>query len=324
MTGEFIRKNAVRVVLLGPQRMAPILDQAFSLLDVEGNVAVITAGWQEREAEDQELTNALGRPGINLKLYARSDEVFRDDPELFEANRVKQDFLKQLQELYRRRLTHAMAAARQMQRLAHSDSVASGEVVVPHLSRAIAMVRQLDDEHAAQVEARIGQFHTEWKPSERPAVARQRAEIQAILDQCEAVAIAGGHVVALLNRMRLFGLQATLAQLPIVAWSAGAMVLTERIILFHDSPPQGRGDAEVLGNGLGLIPGLVALPNARRRLLLDDRQRIALFARRVAPAHCVALDERCWLHYTSGQAWRAGPTTRQLTESGQCVVIEAV
>jgi hypothetical protein len=48
-------------------------------------------------------------------------------------------------------------------------------------------------------------------------VQRRRDEIHEILSKCSAVAIAGGHVAILLNRLRLFGLEQALARLPVMA-----------------------------------------------------------------------------------------------------------
>jgi hypothetical protein len=75
-----------------------------------------------------------------------------------------------------------------------------------------------------------------------------------------------------------------------VAWSAGAMVLTERVVLFHDDPPHGEPAAELLDAGLGLVRDIVALPDARRRLAMSDPDRLAALSRRFAPATCVTLD----------------------------------
>jgi hypothetical protein len=131
-------------------------------------------------------------------------------------------------------------------------------------------------------------------------------------------------VASLLNRMRLFELQALLTSLPrplpVFAWSAGAMAITERVVLFHDSPPQGPGNAEILGEGLGLLPGIVALPHASRRLRLEDPKRVSLFARRFKPDVCVALDEldrAVW----DGRRWTTGPSTKQLLPSGEVVLM---
>ena len=62
-------------------------------------------------------------------------------------------------------------------------------------------------------------------------------------------------------------------ELPVVAWSAGAMALTSKVVLFHDYAPRGSHEAEVFDRGLGRVPGVIALPHARRRLRLEDRAR---------------------------------------------------
>jgi len=101
----------------------------------------------------------------------------------------------------------------------------------------------------------------------------------------------------------------------VVAWSAGAMALSERVVLFHDSPPQGAGDPEVLDAGLALCRQLVALPHARERLRLEDPVRVALFARRFAPATCVVLDSGARLDW-DGVGWTAGAHTQRLERRG--------
>lgn len=318
---------------MGPQRLAPMVDHALELLDIapDGRVALVTAGWQERESEDGELMDALGgRPSVNLRLHARGDLVYAEDTELFALHRARQDRLKELQNLYRRRLGHAMAAAVEMQGLCpaagHAPAPAD-DIPSAQLSGAIEWVQALDRDHVRQAKAINDAFLRDVAPLTRTAVARERAEILAILDDCSAVAIAGGHVAVLLNKLALFGLGNVLGTKPIVAWSAGAMVLTERVVLFHDTPPQGRGYAEVLGRGLGLMPNVVVLPHARRRLLLDDAQRISLFARRFLPRRCVALDERCYISYFVGDLgsamWRANELARYMHSDGSCVSMAA-
>ena len=47
----------------------------------------------------------------------------------------------------------------------------------------------------------------------------------------------------------------------VVAWSAGAMALTERVVLFHDFVPHGVAQTEVYGAGIGVVPGVVAAPS---------------------------------------------------------------
>ncbi|MCY1067848.1 MULTISPECIES: Type 1 glutamine amidotransferase-like domain-containing protein [Nannocystis] len=304
-----------RGVLLGPQRHHQIVDKAADMLGIDGQIAAVTAGWQEREAEDQELCAALGNRAVNLMLHARAETAFREDPELFAAHRAKQDRLRQLQDLYRLRLASHLKAARRVQ-----QAQAPRDLIESELEEAVQAIRLLDAHHVAKTQHIQKDFDRKVKPLERPAVVKQLKEIEAILAGCAGVAIAGGHVAVLYNRLRLFDLGPRLADLPIIAWSAGAMVVASRIVLFHDSPPQGRGNAEVLEGGLGLFPGVVPLPHARRRLNLQDPGRITVFARRFAPATCVALDERCFIHF-EGPRWSAGANTFQLRTDGHLVAL---
>lgn len=305
-----------RGVLLGPQRLAPIVDKAADMLGIDGQIAAVTAGWQEREAEDQELCAALGNRAVNLMLHARAEAVFRDDPELFAAHRAKQDRLRHLQDLYRLRLASHLKAARRLQQ-AHAPR----DLVEAELEESIQAIRLLDAHHVVKTQHIQTEFDRRVRPLERPAVVRQLAEIEEILGKCRGVAIAGGHVAVLFNRLRLFDLGPRLATLPIIAWSAGTMAVANRIVLFHDNPPQGRGNAEVLEGGLGLFPGVVPLPHAKRRLNLGDAARITVFARRFAPSTCVALDERCFIHF-EGPRWTAGPNTFRLCTDGHLIALQ--
>ena len=297
-------------VLLGPQRLAITVDRELEAMKIEGPVAAITAGWQEREAEDQELQAALGNRAVNLMLHARSDAVGRDDPDLFAAHRAKQDRLRQLQALYRGRLAHALDAARELQK-----TEGPRDLVGPEIAAAIAAIQLVDRQHLARIQAIEDEYEATMRPYERPVVQAHREELADIISRCCAVAIAGGHVVSLLTRLRLFDVGPLIATRPILAWSAGAMCLTDRVVLFHDSPPQGQGNAEILEAGLGLFPGLVVFPHARRRLRLHDANRVALLAGRFAPALCVALDERSKVAY-DGACYAAAAGTTVLGADG--------
>jgi hypothetical protein len=128
--------------------------------------------------------------------------------------------------------------------------------------------------------------------------------------------IAGGHVAVIVNRLRLFGLLELAGARPIIAWSAGAMALTERIVLFHDDPPHGQAISEVLDAGLGAIPELVVLPDARTRLRLGDTARVGELAQRYAPASCIAMDRGSQIWIDDGRIARAVAAQR-LDSSGR-------
>jgi hypothetical protein len=111
-----------------------------------------------------------------------------------------------------------------------------------------------------------------------------------MLADSAALVITGGHVGMLLRTLRLFALPVR-DDLPVIAWSAGAMALTDKVVLFHDHAPQGSHEAEVYDRGLGRVRGVVALPHARRRLRLDDRARCAVLARRFPHHRLLLLDD---------------------------------
>ncbi len=305
------RSTNLPLVLLGPQRIEPTLVDAFDQLHIEGTIAAVTAGWQEREAEVEEMREHVDRPVVNLLLHARAERLFAADPDLAQAYRQRQRTSIELQRLYRLRLNHTLAGAKEMFTL-RTDP----KFLLPERKAAIAAVRRLDARHLRSLRKVHQQFESEHRPFAHRALAAQREELAEQLDGCSALAIAGGHVAVLLNRLRLFGLLELAAELPIVAWSAGAMALAERVVLFHDHPPQGAGDAEILDAGLGLFADLLPLPHARYRLRLDDPLRVAIFARRFAPALCVALDDGNRIERRDG-VWQPHGGTQRLTSRGK-------
>jgi hypothetical protein len=299
------------MVLCGPQRLRPTIGAIAADLGVQGTVALVTAGWRDRESEDDELRRHLGLPSLNLRLYGRWEEMVRRDPEYFDLHRRRQDQLRQLQRLHRHRLTRAMADCQDL-----LGRQGQAWLLEPERDAAVASLAALDAHHLARIKAVHQQFERDVQPGNRPVIAEQRAEVAEAMNGVDTVAIAGGHVAVLLNRLRLLALRPLLARRTVIAWSAGAMALTERVLLFHDLPPQGAGDAEMFDHGLGLAPGLVLLPHARRRLRLDDRKRVRLMARRLRPARCLALDDGASVRLRGGQVVGESVGVRQLGEAG--------
>ena len=78
------------------------------------------------------------------------------------------------------------------------------------------------------------------------------------------------------------------------------MMLTERIVLFHDSPPFGKNLAQMMSYGLGVCRGVVVLPDISLRVQLEHRAGIERFAQRMAPACCVGLDAGSRLVWEGG------------------------
>jgi len=297
----------VRVVLLGPQRR-PTLDGVVRSLGLAGPFATVTAGWREREPDDGELSALLGGSAghhsaghhgvVNLGLYRRGVDVAERDPVFAAGWDELRRTLAGLQEVYLLRLDYALRAVYAVQRQAGSGSEAAEE--------AVAAVRSLDEAHRRRVNGARGEFYARLVPHERPVIAAHRDEVAALLRDAGALVVAGGHVGVLADVLHLFNVAAALnGGSLVIAWSAGAMALTDRIVLFHDRAPQGPGHPEVYGSGLSLLRDVVLLPHARARLLLDDAPRMAVLARRFAPARCVPLEAGSRIDVPDG-VWPAG------------------
>jgi hypothetical protein len=299
------------VILLGPQQAGGgHAGAVLRELGVTGPVALVTAGWQEREADDAALIAALGLPVVNLRLHARSEAVFAGDAPLTQAYKARQELLRHLQGFYRVRLDYIDDAAR-----AISVRHVEPELLEQEWQVSVDLFRQIDSDHLERCRKIHAEFEDRWRLGERAIIARHRSEIAAVIGASAAVVIAGGHVASLLNRMKLFDVVGLAAGKPMVAWSAGAMVLTERIVLFHDYPPYGKAIAQVLDAGFGLAPGLVVLPDPLRRIRMDDTLGIARFAQRMAPSTCVAMGQGTQVVFEHGRILRA--SVDRLTTSGE-------
>ncbi len=275
-----------KLFLLGPQPEYASLKTVLSRLELNGPVALITAGWETEEEYDQELRQAIGVECHNLKLFNRTEQLFADDPDLIQTLQARQDELRHLRDAYNGRLFHLLKAARQIIRR-HDDLID----LDAERESAIEMVRQLDRQYFVRTSQIIDDYEEQLKLAQRPLVVAHRREVAGLLRRSSAILISGGHVAIILNRLRIFGILETSRELPIVAWSGGAMALADQVVFFHDSPPQGAGNPEILRAGMGLFHDLLPLPDARTRLNLEDTARVALFARRFDSFRCAMFDE---------------------------------
>jgi hypothetical protein len=297
------------VTLLGPQRR-PSLQHVVRDLDSHAPVVTVTAGWLEREDEDAELQELLGGRAVNLGLHGRWLDVHAQDREFAHAERDHDAALAELRSIYLSQLDHALLAA---------YGVGHARETRPRLSEAafgdaIDVIRLVDHQHLTRVRDAHQAFYAAWRPEERPAIAHHREEVRKVLTQAQVVVVAGGHVGELVRVLHLFHVEPHLPQV-LIAWSAGAMALSERLVLFHDFVPHGVAQTEVFGEGLGVVRGLVPLPHMRRRLRTDDQVRMSVLARRFAPARCVVLDDGVRLPLTADGL--PPPDARLLTDDGQ-------
>lgn len=295
-----VNNTSRTAVLLGAQRFNPTLGRVVASLGIKGRIALITAGWQEREREDEELSTHLGSNTVNLALHARGSVVFHQDKELAVAHRVRQDLLRHLQEIYRIRLEAAFEAERDVR--AYDTPAAIRDEVT---AASIEAIRSLDAWHLEQCARVRAEFDVRLEVTERAAIQRQRNDLKEQLKDCVGVAIAGGHVAVLINRLGIFDIDGLIGDRPVFAWSAGAMAISDRMVLFHDDPPQGRIARQVLDVGLGFVPQTVVLPEPERRLHMEAHDRVSLVALRFAPARCLAFPACSYVVWQGGRLHRA-------------------
>lgn len=269
---------------------------------------MLSAGWRSDETDDEPLRRHLGPDVAVLPIYTWFEVVMRELPELRADYRARQDELARLRKLHRLRLNHALAAFGEVrdERKTDADPLAD-----EYLQHTLADVRRID-EQLLDGARKIVEAHEASQPwNQAPVVSRLKERAHQLLREARAVVLTGGHVAVLLNRLQFFGVDTVLHELhragtPILAWSAGSMVLTERIVLFYDDPPDGQPYPELLDRGFGLVKDLVLLPHATQRLRLDDRRRVALMAARFAPAVCLGLDNGSALQWRANRWWNRG------------------
>ena len=303
------------VTVLGPQRQ-PTLDRVLASLGIDGPIVAITAGWQEREADDGELMSLLDGRGLNLRLHARWIAALEADPEYAAAEREHHVVLEQTQQLYLLRLDHAIRAAYEvLQRAGQHPRTQEAAV-----EDALDIVRTIDATHVRRIGELRQAFDEAWRPAERHTISGHVEEIAHLLGQAACLVMAGGHVGELLWLLELFGVRDHLPA-QVVAWSGGAMTLADRIILFHDRVAHGPAQAEVLDAGLGVVHDVVLLPHARRRLRTEDATRMSVLSRRFAPARCVVLDDGMALDF--GRDSTLPTNARVVNADGRIVEQEA-
>ena len=274
----------MNITLLGPQRQVSGAKAAVAELIPTGPIAAINAGWRDRESADEELNAVLGGRMVNLELYRRWQELIEDDPSYAAAERRLNAALDALRTAYQLRLQHALAAVR-----AVAQRIREPEIRAAASADAIEAVRDLDRWHLTSGAELRSTFSAEVRLGDRATVDAHCREIRDLIESSAGMVITGGHVGVLLHLMQIFDLASVITS-PLITWSAGAMALSERVVLFGEQTPQRPREVEVYAEGLGVFGHGVCFPHARRRLRLDDHNQIALLTTRLAPRAGLVLD----------------------------------
>lgn len=298
----------MKVTLLGPQRRTSATRTAVAELIPTGSVATVNAGWRERESADAELGDVLGGRMVNLRLYQRWTELITHDHEYAAAERKLQDDLEEQQAVYALRLFHAVAALDEVHRRDKMPDVQAAAV-----ADGIRALRDLDTWHLAEVSRSRQQFYRTTEIGSRATVAAHRRELAELIDASAGMVITGGHVGVLLHLLHVFGLAAMIKP-PVITWSAGAMALSERVVLFGAHRPAGRRLPEVWAEGLGVYTGVIPFPHPRHRLPMHDPYQLALLARRFKGWTCLLFDDGVRVDLTDG--WPPPVGARWITREG--------
>jgi len=275
----------MHVTLLGPQRRVTAAQAAVAELIPEGPVATVNAGWQERETDSAELGGVLGGRMHNLELFRRWQEILAADAEYAAAERRLTALLAELQAVYAIRLNFLMATVAAISHRREIPAVQSAATL-----DTIRALQELDRWHLDVVAETRGEFFAAVRLGERDTIQRHRAEIAEAVAGCAGMVFAGGHVGVLLHVLHIFDLR-RVVKAPLVAWSAGAMALSDRVVLFHDFAPAGDRHPEMYAEGLGVYSHVLPFPHPRRRLRLDDASRLGQLARRLEPRVGVLLPD---------------------------------
>ncbi len=259
-----------------------MLPETLARLGIEGPIALVSAGWRHDEPRDEPLREAVGMEVRNLGLYASFRVLEREASDLVAAYTLKQAVLRRLKDRYRAAIVPALTACRELWTRRRDANC-------PWFVQAVRNIQAIDAIFLEEADRLHRSFEEESHPFRHPRVRAEIDRIRGLLEGTQAVLLAGGHVGVLRNRLFFFGFDRWLPGRTILAWSAGAMALSDRVVLFHDHTTYGVGLAEVLDRGLGLVPGVVFLPHARERLDLQDVENVAVLARRFAPAAAVGL-----------------------------------
>ncbi|EYF00663.1 Type 1 glutamine amidotransferase-like domain-containing protein [Chondromyces apiculatus] len=316
--------QAAAPLLLGSRHADPALAASRTVL-------LVTAGWAEHEHDEGHIKRALNRIGlssawdagydralVNLSLLAELNDLCRRAPELSDAWGELRDAEQTARRFYLEHNAHLLTLFR---RALHDAKQLDPDLTVPRLlSRESptggprplarhALAQQLrqalstleaNDDHLFQLLAEIERrafdaagavYHPGWRAT------RERLE-QRILD-ANTILLFGGRLDLLLDALRFFRLREPLAEAlrrgaQIVAMSAGAMSLCERVIVYDDFAETPR-DFQLYDRGLGLVRDLQLFPHCMERIQTDDPDNLAYLARRFRHQACIGLNQRSFL-----------------------------
>lgn len=294
-------------------------------------VLLVTAAWgagEHNEGHVKRSLNAIGLPSrfeggfdralVNLSLLHEVKGLEQTAPRLVEAWLEERRIAEMARAFYLEHNAHLIQLFRAtlamgkrqdpnltVARLADDQGHygAGGKLVRYALSRELLQALatlEANDDHLVdlldEIEQRVfDAAGLAYDPAWR--AARTRLE-QRILS-ANSIILLGGHLDLLLDALRFFRLRDALSEAlrrgtQLVAMSAGAMVLCERVIIYNDFAAN-RRDFQLYDRGLGLVRDVQLFPHCTERIQTDDPDNLAYLARRFRHHACVGLNQRSFL-----------------------------
>ena len=294
-------------------------------------VVLVTAAWGDREHDEghvKRALNAIGLPSrfeggfdrglVNLSLMHEVRGLARTAPRLIaawhEERRVAEmarafylEHNAHLIQLFRRTLAvgkredPTLTVARLASDQGHYGT--GGQLLRYTLSRELRQAHETleaNDDHLVdlldEIEQRVfDAAGLAYDPAWRAAQARLEQRILS----ANSIVLFGGQLDLLLDALRFFRLRDALAEAlrrgtQLVAMSAGAMVLCERVIVYDDMAAT-RRDFQLYDRGLALVRDIQLFPHCTERIQTDDPDNLAYLARRFRHHACVGLNQRSFL-----------------------------
>lgn len=299
-------------------------------------VLLVTAAWGDGEHDEGHVKRALNAIGlqsrfergfdralVNLSLLHEVRGLSRSAPRVLAAWHEERRIAETARSFYLEHNAHliqlfrrTLAAGKRedphltVARLAadRSHHGAGGRLIRYTLSRELRHALdtlEANDDHLVdlldEIEQRVfDAAGVAYDPAWR--AAQERLERRIL--EANTIILFGGHLDLLLDALRFFRLRDVLGEAlrrgaQIVAMSAGAMVLCERVIIYDDFSSK-RRDFQLYDRGLALVRDIQLFPHCMERIQTDDADNLAYLARRFRHHACVGLNQRSFLLFEPG------------------------
>jgi hypothetical protein len=291
-------------------------------------VLLITAAWQGEEFAEAHLKEVIHGMGVRARIPGAADDNVQNlsvyyefrrfselEPEAAALYHQKQQDVLRVMELYRRANRMGLQLLKQQlasvqgwypewsfaQLLDHSrlDSPARERMLrlgAEELRAGLERIREQDEWVLRRLDRLDADFRERADLRNNATWRRQRRLLAHRVRSAATIILYGGHLAVLLNRLHFYDLgpilrQALAAGATVAARAAGAMVLGDRVVVYHDAYQDRHHTFEVLGRGLRLLSGMLVLPQHAERIRKGSADHLAFISRRFPLGTCIGLDE---------------------------------